>query len=73
MAIKEGFFVADCVELGHLVFYPMCGSGTMGKIALIHRRRFIGVDISEEYIAIATERVKALNALKTINQSIHTQ
>lgn len=41
---------------GDLVFDPMCGSGTTGKMAFIHGRRFIGVDISEEYIAIANER-----------------
>ena len=43
-----------------LVFDPMCGSGTTGKMALIHRRRFIGVDISEEYIAIAKKRVEGI-------------
>ena len=46
---------------GDLVFDPMCGSGTTGKMALIHKRKFIGVDISEEYIAIAKERTKVLN------------
>ena len=43
-----------------LVFDPMCGSGTTGKMALIHRRRFIGVDISEEYITIAKKRVEGI-------------
>lgn len=46
---------------GDLVFDPMCGSGTTGKMALIHGRQFIGVDISEEYIAIAKERIETLN------------
>ena len=45
---------------GDLVFDPMCGSGTTGKMALIHRRKFIGIDISEEYIAIAKERIGTL-------------
>ena len=40
-----------------LVFDPMCGSGTTGKMALLNNRRFIGVDISAEYIAIAKERI----------------
>ena len=44
-----------------LVFDPMCGSGTTGKMALIHRRRFIGVDISAEYIAIAKKRIEGIN------------
>ena len=53
--------ILSWTNLGDLVFDPMCGSGTTGKMALIHRRRFIGVDISEEYIAIAKERIEALN------------
>ena len=44
-----------------LVFDPMCGSGTTGKMALINQRRFIGVDISKEYIAIAKKRIEVLN------------
>ena len=40
-----------------LVFDPMCGSGTTGKMALLNNRQFIGVDISAEYIAIAKERI----------------
>ena len=38
---------------GDLVFDPMCGSGTTGKMALKNKRRFIGVDISKEYVTIA--------------------
>lgn len=46
---------------GDLVFDPMCGSGTTGKMALTHKRRFIGVDISKEYITIAKKRIEMLN------------
>lgn len=45
---------------GDLVFDPMMGSGTTGKMALINRRRFIGVDISQEYVDIAKERTSNL-------------
>ena len=45
---------------GDLVFDPMCGSGTIGKMALIHNRHFIGVDISKEYIAIAKKRTEEI-------------
>ena len=45
-----------------LVFDPMCGSGTTGKMALLNNRRFIGVDISQEYVDIATERLGLLVA-----------
>ena len=43
-----------------LVFDPMCGSGTTGIMALLNNRKFIGVDISAEYIAIAKERLGLL-------------
>ncbi len=40
-----------------IVFDPMCGSGTTCKMALFNNRKFIGVDISKEYIKIAETRV----------------
>ncbi len=43
---------------GDLVLDPMCGSGTTGKMALLNRRRFLGIDISAEYIAIARQRLR---------------
>ena len=48
---------------GDLVFDPMCGSGTTCKMALVHERNYIGVDISAEYIAIAKQRLKALDCV----------
>ena len=42
---------------GILVLDPMCGSGTTGKMALENYRKFTGIDISEEYIEIARERL----------------
>ena len=45
---------------GDLVFDPMCGSGTTCKMAMVHQREYIGVDISEEYIQIAEQRLEAL-------------
>jgi site-specific DNA-methyltransferase (adenine-specific) len=45
---------------GDLVFDPMCGSGTTCKMAKIHGRKYIGIDISEEYCKIAEERIKAV-------------
>ena len=44
---------------GDVVLDPMCGSGTTGKMALLNERRFIGIDISSEYIDIARERIAA--------------
>ena len=41
-----------------LVFDPMCGSGTTCKMAFLLNRKYLGVDISEEYINIAKTRLK---------------
>ena len=43
---------------GDIVFDPMCGSGTTCKMAKLNNRKFIGVDISEEYVEIAKNRIK---------------
>jgi len=43
------------------VFDPMCGSGTTCKMAFLNNRNYIGVDISEEYINIAEERLEEAN------------
>ena len=40
-----------------LIFDPMMGSGTTGKIAKQLNRNFIGIEISEEYLNIAKERI----------------
>ena len=48
---------------GDLVFDPMCGSGTTCKMALIHQREALGIDISNEYIAIAKKRTKNISPI----------
>jgi len=35
----------------------MMGSGTTGKMAVRTGRRFIGIDIAAEYVALARERI----------------
>lgn len=42
---------------GELVFDPMVGSGTTCKMALVNNRKYLGCDISEDYIRIANERI----------------
>jgi len=44
-----------------LILDPMCGSGTVPKMARLSNRRFIGIDISHEYCKIAEERLKAVD------------
>jgi len=42
---------------GDLILDPMCGSGTTCKVAHQLGRKFIGIDISEEYCKIAENRI----------------
>lgn len=42
---------------GDLVFDPLMGSGTTGKMAVINGRDFIGIDISAEYVELAQRRI----------------
>lgn len=45
---------------GDLVFDPMCGSGTVCKMAKLNGRSFIGIDISQRYVEIAKNRVSGI-------------
>ncbi len=47
---------------GDIVFDPMCGSGTTCKMAFLNNRRFIGCDISEEYVDISNSRLEMYTA-----------
>jgi site-specific DNA-methyltransferase (adenine-specific) len=38
----------------------MCGSGTTCKMAFLSKRKYLGVDISPEYIQIAKTRLLAV-------------
>ncbi len=42
---------------GDLVFDPLCGAGTTCKMAKATWRRWLGVDVSKEYTAVAKRRV----------------
>ena len=44
---------------GDVVLDPMCGSGTTCKVAAQLNRRFIGIDISEQYVQLAKSRMPA--------------
>lgn len=42
---------------GDTVFDPFAGSGTTGKMALAHRRKFIGIERDPVYFEIARQRI----------------
>lgn len=46
---------------GDIVLDPMVGSGTTCKMAAKNNRRYIGIDISEEYCDIARQRIADVN------------
>lgn len=37
---------------------PFCGSGTTGVVARQEGRRFVGVELSEQYCAMARDRIE---------------
>ena len=51
---------------GDLVLDPMCGAGTTAKMSAIHRRHYIGIDISDRYVEIAERRVNHINVLEVV-------
>jgi len=45
---------------GDFVLDPFCGSGTTCKMAHLNNRKWIGIDISEEYVKIGMERINMI-------------
>ena len=54
--------VLASTEKGQIILDPFCGSGTTGVEAVRFGRKFIGIDICEEYLKISKKRLeKAIN------------
>lgn len=51
--------VAMCSNEGDVVLDPFCGSGTTGVACVLLKRKFIGIDLEPEYIALTRTRMKA--------------
>ena len=47
---------------GDIVLDPFMGSGTTGKMAVLNNRKYIGFEVSEEYVEMANNRIN--NSLK---------
>ena len=45
---------------GDTVLDPFCGSGATGKMAILNGRKFIGIEISDEYCEIARNRIASV-------------
>ena len=50
--------VLACTNPKDLVLDPFCGSGTTGVAAVKNHRRFIGIDLSAEYVKLSKSRLK---------------
>ena len=48
---------AGCPENG-IVLDPFMGSGTVALVALKHNRRFVGIELNQDYIKIANKRIE---------------
>ena len=53
-----GHFVTVLSNENDVIFDPFSGSGSSGVAALIHKRKFIGSEINEEYYKNSIERLE---------------
>ena len=50
--------VLASTEEGQVILDPFCGSGTTGVEAVQFERKFVGIDVSEEYLEISKKRLE---------------
>lgn len=52
------FFINNFSKEGDLIYDPFMGSGTTAKSAHIYKRKWIGSEISKEYVDLANKRLQ---------------
>lgn len=55
--LAEICMLAACPKDG-VVLDPFIGSGTVGFVSLLHNRKYIGIELNEEYVNLARKRIK---------------
>ena len=60
-ALVEPCILAGCPKDG-VVLDPFTGSGTVGEVALLAGRQFVGIELNPEYHAIAERRIRQAGA-----------
>lgn len=60
--LPEICLLAGCPE-GGVVLDPFAGAGTTGLAAVKHGRKFVGVEIKEQYVSIAHRRANKISPL----------
>lgn len=60
-AVQPGYlpekYILACTNENDIILDPWVGSGTTGIVALATKRKFIGIDISEEFANLAKENI----------------
>jgi len=57
----EPCILAGCPE-GGTVLDPFSGSGTTGLVSIQHQRKYIGIELNPEYVAMSNRRLTAASA-----------
>jgi site-specific DNA-methyltransferase (adenine-specific) len=65
LALLERVIAASSIE-GDLVLDPFAGSGTTGVAAMRSGRRFLGVEMNQEYLDLAARRIRALEGVPAV-------
>ncbi len=52
--------ILACSNAGDVVLDPFAGTATTGLVARQHGRRFVGVDINEDYLELARQRLQVV-------------
>jgi site-specific DNA-methyltransferase (adenine-specific) len=65
LALLERVIAASSTE-GDLVLDPFTGSGTTGVAAVMSGRRFLGVEMDEDYIDLAAQRIRAVEGVPVV-------
>ena len=55
--LAEICMIAGCPK-GGIILDPFIGSGTVGFVALMQDRNYIGIELNEEYVNLARKRIK---------------
>lgn len=53
--------ILSFTNVGDFVFDPLVGAGTTTKMARLMQRKYIGIDISQDYVDLAKERTASDN------------
>ncbi len=55
--LAEICMIAGCPK-GGIILDPFIGSGTVGLVSLLHNRKYIGIELNEEYVDLTRKRIE---------------